>query len=93
MYKSIMNQSHIQKEAFITVVNQIIAAGKQQQPRITAKELAIRAGITPETLSRMKNRGSGDYSVIDAMARIVGLRLSLEPNDDTQAAIRKGEFF
>ncbi len=88
-----MKQTNAQKEAFATVVKQIINAGKQQHPRITSKELAIRAGITPETLSRMKNRGSGDYSVIDAMARIVGLRLSLEPNDDTQAAIRKGEFF
>ncbi|MFV2059115.1 MAG: helix-turn-helix domain-containing protein [Gammaproteobacteria bacterium] len=88
-----MKQSQVQKAAFSAIVNQIIAAGKAQQPRITAKELATRAGITPETLSRMKNRGSGDYSVIDAMARIVGLRLSLEPNDDTQAAIRKGEFF
>ncbi len=88
-----MNQTNAQKEAFAAVVKQIITVGKQQTPRITSKELAIRAGITPETLSRMKNRGSGDYSVIDAMARIVGLRLSLEPNDDTQAAIRKGEFF
>lgn len=88
-----MNKSQVQKDAFSNVVNKIIAAGKQQQPPITAKQLATRAGISPETLSRMKNRGSGDFSVIDAMARIVGLRLSLEPNDDTQAAIRRGEFF
>jgi len=88
-----MKQSLVQKEAFIAVINQIITAGKLQQPKITAKELAARSGITPETLSRMKHRGSGDYSVIDTMARIVGLRLSLEANDDTQAAIRKGEFF
>jgi len=88
-----MKQSPVQKDAFIAIIKQILEAGKLQQPRITAKELANRAGITAETLSRMKTRGSGDYSVIDAMARIVGLRLSLEPNDDTQAAIRKGEFF
>lgn len=75
------------------MLNQLIETGKQQQPRITAKELALRVGITPETLSRMKSRGSGDFSVLDAMARIVGLRLSLEADDDTQEAIRKGEFF
>lgn len=73
------------------LLEQILAAAKGQG--ILAKELAVRAGITPETLSRMKRRGSGDAAVLDALARVVGLRLALLPDDERLEAIRSGDFF
>ncbi len=73
------------------LLEQILAAAKGQG--ILAKELAVRAGITPETLSRMKRRGSGDAAVLDGLARVVGLRLALLPDDERLEAIRSGDFF
>jgi len=43
----------------------------------TQKTLAARAGITEETLSRMKKRGSGNLGLVSKLARAVGLRLGL----------------
>lgn len=73
------------------LLEQILAAAKEQG--IPARELAVRAGIAPETLSRMKGRGSGDAAVLDALARVVGLRLALVPDDERIEAIRSGDFF
>ncbi|MFA7594522.1 MAG: helix-turn-helix transcriptional regulator [Thiohalobacteraceae bacterium] len=73
------------------LLKQILAVAKTQG--IPGKELAVRAGIAPETLSRMKGRGSGDAAVLDALARVVGLRLALVPDDERLEAIRSGDFF
>lgn len=73
------------------LLEQILAAAKEQG--IPGRELAVRAGIAPETLSRMKGRGSGDAAVLDALARVVGLRLALVPDDERIEAIRSGDFF
>ena len=77
--------------AFAALLDDILALARNQG--LTAKELAIRAGVTPETLSRMRSRGYGDLSVVSKMARMVGKRIALVPDDDTLAAIQKGEFF
>lgn len=79
------------KAAFIEVLNQILRDAKAKG--ISGKELARRAGITPETLSRMRSRGSGDFGVINEMAKIVGTRLALVPDHDTLQSIRDGTFF
>ncbi len=79
------------KQIFQDLLDQILAAAKTQG--IPGKELAVRAGITPETLSRMKGRGSGDALVLSALARVVGLRLTLVPDDARLEAIRSGSFF
>jgi len=80
-----------QTNDFNQLLSQIFKAAKQQ--RITQKELAVRAGITAETLSRMKHRGSGDFGVVNKMAHMVGLRLTLAPDDETLNAIREGSLF
>lgn len=83
--------SFIQKSDFSRVLEQIFQAAKSH--RIPQKELAVRAGISPETLSRMKSRGSGDFSVLNKMAHMVGLRLTLSPDDETLNDIREGKLF
>jgi len=83
--------THTQTNDFNQLLSQIFQAAKQQ--RITQKELAVRAGITAETLSRMKHRGSGDFNVVNKMAHMVGLRLALAPDDETLNAIREGNLF
>lgn len=82
---------NIKNRAFSDLLKQIFLAAKSQH--ITQKELATRAGISPETLSRMKTRGSGDFSVLNEMAIIVGLRLALVPDNETLNAIREGHLF
>jgi len=76
---------------FRQLLEKILEAARDQ--RIGEGQLARRAGITPESLSRMKRRGDGRLSVLARLGRIVGLRLSLVPDDDTLEALRRGEFF
>ena len=73
------------------LLEQIISTAKAQG--IPGKDVAVRAGITPETLSRMKGRGTGDAAVVAALARVVGLKLVLVPDDERLEAIRSGSFF
>ncbi len=80
-----------EEAAFRALVEQIVDAGAERG--LFAKDLAVRAGTTPETLSRMKKRGTGDFLILDRMARMVGLRLSLVPNQETLDKIQRGEFF
>lgn len=71
----------------------IIAAGRNMDPPVSAAELARRVQLAPVTLSRMKASGRGDIAVIAAMARIVGLRLALAPDDTVLARLQSGSFF
>ncbi len=73
------------------LLEQILAHAKAQG--IVGKDLAVRAGIAPETLSRMKSRGTGDASVLLALAQVVGLKVVLVPDDERLEAIRSGVFF
>jgi hypothetical protein len=80
-----------EQTAFRALLGQIVEAGGERG--LFAKDLAVRAGTTPETLSRMKKRGTGDFTVLDRMARMVGLRLTLAVNHETLDKIQRGEFF
>ncbi|OGA00199.1 MAG: hypothetical protein A2Z44_07445 [Betaproteobacteria bacterium RBG_19FT_COMBO_58_11] len=73
------------------MLDEILLTGKSQD--LPAYELAQRAGVTPETLSRIKKRGHGDWAVLNRMAKTVGKRLTLVPDDSTIVALRRGEFF
>lgn len=73
------------------LLEQILVHAKEQG--ISGKDLALRAGIAPETLSRMKTRGTGDAAVLLALAHVVGLKVILVPDDERLEAIRSGAFF
>jgi transcriptional regulator with XRE-family HTH domain len=49
---------------------------------ISEAQLAERAGIRPETLSRLKRRDDADVSTLHSLALAVGLRLALIPLDE-----------
>jgi len=78
-------------DAFNTLLGRILDAARRQG--LDQKALAARARLAPETLSRMKKRGSGDFASLARLARVAGYRLDLVPDDDTLAAIRDGSFF
>jgi len=74
---------------FSSLLDQVLATAKAAG--IDQRELAQRAGIRPETLSRLKRKGRGDLDTLDRMAQVVGLRLSLVVDDDLTARIEQGE--
>lgn len=79
------------RNALQAVLADILERAEEQG--IQAAQLAKRAHVRPETLSRMKSRGTGDFGTIDAMARVVGMKLVLVPDNEIQAAIQDGKFF
>ena len=78
-------------ESVRSTLNAILAAAESR--KLKEKELARLAGVRPETLSRMKSRGTGDFALIDRLARAVGLKLAVVPDDDQLARIQQGRFF
>ena len=67
--------------------------GAAEVKKLKEKDLAQRAGLRPETLSRMKRRGTADFTLIDRLARAVVLKLAAVPDDDKLERIQKGNFF
>jgi hypothetical protein len=41
----------------------------------------------------MKSRGTADFTLIDRLARVVGLKLAVVPDDDQLERIQQGRFF
>lgn len=74
--------------SFAGLLSAILEAARAA--RIGQRELALRAGIRPETLSRLKRKGRGDLDTLDRMARVVRLRITLAPDDDLTARIEQG---
>lgn len=74
-----------------STLNAILAAAGNR--KLKDKELAQLAGLRPETLSRMKSRGTADFTLIDRLARAVGLKLAVVPDDDQLERIQQGRFF
>ena len=73
------------------LLNQITTSGKSQS--MTATEIAVRAGLAPETISRMKARKSGDFGAVERMAAVVGLELKLAPAANKASKVASGSFF
>ena len=55
----------------------------------TDRKWAAKAGVRPETLSRLRNRGDCVLSTLESLAHAVGLRLSVGPNPGAQASAAK----
>ena len=80
-----------QQEAFEQLLAEVLARGADLG--MDGKTMAKRLPISAETLSRMKSRKNADFATLDALGRLVGLRLAYVPDDDALETIRKGEFF
>lgn len=80
-----------QSEFLVGLLGQIVAAGKAQH--MTAADIAIRAGLAPQTISRMKARQSGDFGAVANMAAVVGLQLTLTHRSSVAGRIAAGAFF
>ena len=78
-------------ETMRSTLNTILATAETK--KLKEKELAQLAGIRPETLSRMKSRGTGDFAVLDRLAHAVGMKLAAVPDDDQIERIQQGRFF
>ena len=80
-----------QQQAFENLLSEVLARGAEKG--MDAQSMAKRLPISPETLSRIKHRNNADFATLDALGRLVGLRLAFVPDDDALETIRKGEFF
>lgn len=73
------------------LLRQIIALGRQKG--LTQQDIARRARLQPESLSRAKKSGDMYVSSLDELARAVGLRLVLVPDQPVIEKIEKGTLF
>lgn len=68
------------------VLNMLLSTAKTRG--LTQSSLAHMAHIAPETLSRMKQRGNADFAAVAALAKAVGLKIALVP-DESRAEKRQ----
>jgi hypothetical protein len=54
-------------------------SARARQAGLNDRQWAARAGLRPETLSRVKRRGHCDSATLNALARACGTALALEP--------------
>jgi DNA-binding phage protein len=73
------------------LLSRIIAVGRQKGLR--QQDIARRARLQPESLSRAKKSGDMYVSSLDELARVVGLRLTLVPDQPLIEKIDKGTLF
>lgn len=84
-------RSFAEPDAFRLILEQILAAAAGQG--LDEQDLARRAGAAPETLSRMKARGNGEFGLLVRLARVVGMRIAALPDNPALDSLRRGEFF
>jgi len=73
------------------IINEIIALAKTQN--ISQGELAARAGIRQETLSRAKKNSNLRFKTIEQLAKIVGLQLKLIADNPIADKVQEGTLF
>jgi transcriptional regulator with XRE-family HTH domain len=78
-------------ETTTELLSQIIALGRQKGLR--QQDIARRAGLQPESLSRAKKSGDMYVSNLQELARVVGLKLVLVPDQPVIEKIDKGTLF
>lgn len=72
--------------AAATVLARIADAARSQG--LSRRALALRAGVRPETVSRIASRGTCDFATLERLAAAVGLRLGL--HDETPPGAGSG---
>ncbi len=73
------------------IINKIIEKAKTQN--ISQGELAARAGIRQETLSRAKKHSNLRFKTIEQLAQIVGLKLKLIADNPIADKVQEGTLF
>jgi len=73
------------------LLNEIIELAKSKG--LKQKDLASRAGLSPETLSRAKKSGDMHLSSLLRLAEIVGMKLQLTSDDPVLDKINNGSLF
>ncbi len=73
------------------IINEIITRAKAQN--ISQGELAARAGIRQETLSRAKKNSNLRFKTIEQLAQIVGLQLKLIADNPVADKVQEGTLF
>ena len=73
------------------LVKRVIEAAKARG--LSQGELAERAGIRPETLSRAKKNPNLSLNTFEALARVAGLRIQLIPDNPVAEQVSKGTLF
>jgi len=58
---------------------------------LTRRALALRAGVRPETVSRIATRGTCDFATLERLARAAGLHLGLQGRALRSAASARDE--
>ncbi len=64
-----------------------------KQKGIKQKELAARAGLSPESISRAKHSGDMHLSSLERLASCVGLKLCFCPQEPVIARINQASLF
>jgi len=73
------------------LLTQIITLGRQKG--LKQQDIARRARLHPESLSRAKKSGDMHVSSLDELARVVGLKLALVSDQPVIEKIDKGTLF
>ena len=73
------------------IINEIIEMAKSQN--ISQGELATRAGIRQETLSRARKNSTLRFKTVQQLAQIVGLQLKLIPDNPVADKVQEGTLF
>jgi len=78
---------NFQNSDLAPVLNTLLSTAKTRG--LTQSSLAQMAHIAPETLSRMKQRGNADFAAVAALAKAVGLKIALIPDEDIRDKIQQ----
>jgi len=73
------------------IINEIIETAKANN--INQSELASRAGIRQETLSRAKKNPNLNFTTVQQLAKIAGLTLKLIPDNSIADKVQDGTLF
>ena len=79
------------QELLSRLLTQIIEAGQNQG--LDQKSLVARAGLGASTLSKLKQANDVRLSTLTRLANVVGLRITLTPNDPVLEKLIDRNFF